>query len=39
VHFGLGRNQGVNELTVRWPGGTITRIEKVGADQIVTARP
>jgi hypothetical protein len=39
VHFGLGDATKVKELTVRWPGGRVTRLTNVAADGIVTVRP
>jgi hypothetical protein len=38
VHFGLGAATKVTELTVRYPGGKVTRMAGVTADRIVTAR-
>ena len=38
VHFGLGGATRVSELTVRYPGGKVTRMAGVAADRIVTAR-
>jgi hypothetical protein len=38
VHFGLGKHAIVDALTVRWPSGTVQRLEKVQADQILVVR-
>ena len=38
VHFGLGKHTIVDELTVRWPSGTVQRLENVQADQILLIR-
>ena len=35
-HFGLGTHAEVDVLTVRWPSGTVQRLEHVKADQILT---
>ena len=29
----------LKELDVRWPGGKVTRLENVAADQIVDVKP
>jgi hypothetical protein len=39
AHFGLGKANRVNELDVRWPGGKLTRLRNVAADEILTVRP
>ena len=36
LHFGLGEDAVMEEVTVRWPGGTVQRFEKLGADQLYT---
>ena len=36
VHFGLGKDAIVDELTVRWPGGGEQRFTKLKADQLYT---
>jgi hypothetical protein len=38
VHFGLGANRKVSELTVRYPDGRVARLRNVRADRIVTLR-
>ena len=35
-HFGLGQNNEVERLIVRWPSGTVQTLEHVKADQILT---
>jgi hypothetical protein len=35
VHFGLGTAKVVDELEIRWPSGTIQKLENVPADQIL----
>ncbi len=35
VHFGLGKEQAIETVEVRWPGGTVQRLDHVKADQIV----
>ena len=36
LHFGLGKETRVDELVVRYPDGTVTRLRDVAADRIVT---
>ena len=36
VHFGLGRDKLVKEITLRWPSGTVQTLHDVKADQILT---
>ena len=38
VHFGLGRDRLVRLLEIIWPGGTVQRLEKIPADQILTVQ-
>jgi hypothetical protein len=38
VHFGLGTAKSVRELTVRYPGGSTTRLADLAADRIVSVR-
>ncbi len=33
LHFGLGPNASVDRITVRWPSGTVERLENVPADR------
>ena len=35
VHFGLGRDKLVKEITLRWPSGTVQTLHNVKADQII----
>jgi hypothetical protein len=35
VHFGLGRDKFVKEITLRWPSGTVQTLHNVKADQIL----
>jgi hypothetical protein len=36
VHFGLGNDKQVKLLEIRWPSGTVQRLERKRADQILT---
>ncbi len=36
LHFGLGRHQRVDRITVRWIGGGVDVRENVGVDQLIT---
>ena len=36
LHFGLGDATAVDELTVFWPSGLVTRLESIAADQEIT---
>src|SRR5262249_41734206 len=38
VHFGLGKEKTVQELTVRWPSGKSQTLKAVAADQVLTVR-
>jgi hypothetical protein len=38
VHFGLGADTVVNELTIAWPSGRTQTLKGVAADQILTVR-
>ncbi len=38
VHFGLGADAVVKELTIRWPSGKIQTLNGVPADQVLTVR-
>ena len=35
VHFGLGANERVDELEVRWPSGTVQTLRDIAADQVL----
>ena len=39
THFGLGQVIRVKELDVHWPGGKVTRLRGVAAEQILTVKP
>jgi hypothetical protein len=39
AHFGLGPATRVKDVIVRWPGGKVTRLRNVAADQILTVKP
>lgn len=36
VHFGLGSERSARLLEISWPSGTVQRLEKVDADQVLT---
>ena len=36
VHFGLGRNERIKDVEIRWPSGTKQTLHDVAADQILT---
>jgi len=38
VHFGLGRETRVDQLTISWPSGTTQTLQKVDAGQVLTVR-
>jgi hypothetical protein len=38
VHFGLGAERSVRELTVRWPSGRTQTLRDLGADRVLTVR-
>jgi hypothetical protein len=38
VHFGLGADAVVDELTVTWPSGKVQTLKSVPADQVLTVR-
>jgi hypothetical protein len=35
VHFGLGRDRKIRLVEVKWPGGTVQKLENIDADQIL----
>ena len=39
AHFGLGADRQVQEVSVRWPDGTVTTLADVEANQIVRVEP
>ena len=34
-HFGLGSSTEIDEISVKWPDGTVTSQQKVKANQVV----
>jgi hypothetical protein len=38
IHFGLGKHQSVDRLTIRWPSGSVQQLQNIAADQILTVR-
>jgi hypothetical protein len=36
LHFGLGRDETVTGIEIRWPSGTVERLEHVAADRYLT---
>jgi enediyne biosynthesis protein E4 len=36
VHFGLGTNQSIREIMIRWPSGVRQRLQNVAVDRILT---
>jgi hypothetical protein len=38
VHFGLGKETRIDELTIRWPSGKVTALNDVKANQILSIR-
>ena len=38
VHFGLGDNEGIREVELRWPSGEVQVLEDVAADQVLDVR-
>jgi hypothetical protein len=39
AHFGLANETKVSKLTIRWPGGKVSHLADVKADQIITVAP
>jgi hypothetical protein len=37
-HFGLGKNTVVDSIGIRWPDGTVRRIEAVGVDRVIVVQ-
>ena len=38
LHFGLGKREAVDSVTVRWPGGTVDRFGNISADREIVVR-
>ena len=38
VHFGLGDDEGIREVELRWPSGEVQVLEDVAADQVLDVR-
>ena len=38
VHFGLGKDGVVGEMTITWPSGKTQTLKQVTADQVLTVR-
>ena len=38
VHFGLGKDAAVSELTITWPSGRVQTLKNVRADQVLIVR-
>jgi hypothetical protein len=38
LHFGLGQRELIDEVEIIWPSGTITKLEKLKSDQIITVK-
>ncbi len=38
VHFGLGKDEAVTKLEIRWPSGIRQVLENVKADQLLTVK-
>ncbi|HJQ80297.1 MAG TPA: FG-GAP-like repeat-containing protein, partial [Lacipirellulaceae bacterium] len=36
LHFGLGRDEAIEAVEVRWPSGRLQRLERPAADQVLT---
>jgi hypothetical protein len=37
VHFGLGSQEMIKQIEIRWPSGVVQRLENVKPDQVLTA--
>jgi hypothetical protein len=35
VHFGLGNNEKIDTLKIKWPGGKVQTFSNITADQIL----
>lgn len=38
LHFGLGKREFLDLVEIRWPSGTVTKLEKLKANQIITVK-
>jgi enediyne biosynthesis protein E4 len=38
LHFGLGARNKVDLIEIRWPGGSVDTLRKIGVDQIITVK-
>jgi len=38
LHFGLGKRDTVNLVEIHWPSGTITKLENLPSDQVITVQ-
>ena len=38
LHFGLGALEQVDAIEITWPSGTVTKLEKLKSDQIITVK-
>ena len=38
MHFGLGANQKVKTLEIRWPAGQVDTLSDVNANQLITVK-
>ncbi len=38
LHFGLGKRDTVNLVEIHWPTGTITKLENLPSDQVITVQ-
>lgn len=38
LHFGLGSQNQVDAIEIRWPSGVVTKIDKIAADQIIAVK-
>jgi len=38
LHFGLGKRDSVDSIEVHWPSGTVTKLEKLESNRIITIK-
>lgn len=36
LHFGLGHRTRIDEIVIRWPGGTVQRLADIDSDQVIS---